>query len=233
MPKVIENLFLTVVLCLLSHASIASPGVCQDQLRNLVVPSLQHVAINKKEIQVELMEMASGSPGVYSVRLFAAADSPDNLDKQVSIGWVNLDTNTMRALDVTRDPDRPDLLKVDADKIRNFVSKCLSISPERPEARCEDLNRLAAKDGESIRKEVAGQTVVGQGRLQFYSAPSPSCAMNGTFILSGEWISSSVKYKGFTSIAYTNTRSGKVFTGWVKSDRLQPSNTTAAAQSHD
>jgi hypothetical protein len=233
MLKVLENLLLVVALCLLSQASVASSSVCQDRLRDLVVPSLRHVAMNKKDIQVKVVEMASVSPGVYSVRLFAAADSPDNLDKDVSIGWVNLDTNTMHALDVTRDPDHPDLLKVDADKYRNFVSNCLSSSPERSKASCEDANLLAVKEGEGVRKEAASKTVVGHGRLQLYSAPRSACTMRGTFILSGESVNSHVKYKDFTSISYTNTRSGKIFTGWVRSDRLQPSGETAAPQPHD
>jgi hypothetical protein len=93
MLKVVDCLLLSVALCLLPQASIASPGVCRDQLRDLIVPSLQHVEMSKKDIQAELAEVVSGSPGVYSVRLYAAADSSDNLDKQVSIGWVNLDTN--------------------------------------------------------------------------------------------------------------------------------------------
>jgi hypothetical protein len=52
--------------------------------------------------------------------------------------------------------------------------------------------------------------------------------MKGTFILSGEPVDSHATYKEFTSIVYTNTQSGKIFTGWVKSDRLQPGGKRAA-----
>lgn len=106
-----------------SQGAYALSASCQARLTNLIVPSLQHVYMKKKDIRAELQD---DTDGVYSVRLYVAADSPDNLDKAVSIGWVNLDTNTMQALDVTRDPDNPDVLKIDAGRYEDFVSMCIS-----------------------------------------------------------------------------------------------------------
>ncbi|MDR8921249.1 hypothetical protein FEP54_06042 [Burkholderia multivorans] len=77
--------------------------------------------MSKSDIQAEIEDESNG---IYSVRAYVAADSPDNLDKQVSIGWINLDTNSMKALDVTRDPDHPDELKVGEEKYRKFLSDC-------------------------------------------------------------------------------------------------------------
>lgn len=82
-----------------SQSSYALSGSCQNELSELIVPSLQHVFMKKQDFRVEMEDHARG---VYSVRLFVPADSPDNLDKLVPIGCVNLDTNSMQALDVPR-----------------------------------------------------------------------------------------------------------------------------------
>lgn len=78
--------------------------------------------MNKKDIRVEL-EDSNGD--VYSVRLFVVADSPDNLDKQVSIGWVNLNVGEMKVFDVTDDPDNRVELHVNKNKYKSFVRRCL------------------------------------------------------------------------------------------------------------
>jgi hypothetical protein len=201
-----------------SQSSYALSGSCQTELRELIVPSLQHVFMKKKDIRVEMEDHARG---VYSVRLFVPADSPDNLDKQVSIGWVNLDTNTMQALDVTRDPGHPDVLKVDGDKYKNFVSMCISDVPKTG-ADCEQLNATASKNGNQIPGGASRRTVVGKGRLQFYSAPDLSCKMSGVFIVEADSVDAYTDYGKFTSVTYRNSKSQKTVNGWVESDRLKP-----------
>lgn len=200
-----------------SQSSFALAGSCQTELRELLVPSLQHVFMKKQHIRVEMEDHARG---VYSVRLFVAADSPDNLDKQVSIGWVNLDTNTMQALDVTRDPDHPDVLKVDGDKYKNFVSMCIS-DVQKTGARCEQLDATASKNGSQIFGGASGRTVVGKGRLQFYSAPDLSCKMSGVFIVEADSVDAYTDYGKFTSVTYRNSKYQKTVSGWVESDRLK------------
>jgi hypothetical protein len=201
-----------------SQGSFALVGSCQTELRELIVPSLQHVFMKKQDIRVEMEDRARG---VYSVRLFVPADSLGNLDKQVSIGWVNLDTNTMQALDVTRDPDHPDVLKVDGDKYKNFVSMCISDVPKTG-ADCEQLNATASKNGNQIPGGASRRTVVGKGRLQFYSAPDLSCKMSGVFIVEADSVDAYTDYGKFTSVTYRNSKSQKTVNGWVESDRLKP-----------
>lgn len=96
---------------------------CKGELRQLVVPPLKGVVMKKNDIQAEIDDV---SDGVYSVRLFVPSDSPDNLDKQVSIGWVNLDVNSMKAYNVTNDPDNHVELGVNRKQYKHFVEKCLS-----------------------------------------------------------------------------------------------------------
>lgn len=110
------------LLLIISCGAHARTDICKNELRELVVPPLKHVAVNKKYIHVDIADAANG---VYSIRLYVAADSPDNLDKQVTIGWVNLDKNSMQALDLTRDPEHPDTLKLDGVKFRKFISNCI------------------------------------------------------------------------------------------------------------
>lgn len=209
--------FVALFALIFSQSSYALSGSCQNELRELIVPSLQHVSMKKKNIHVEMEDHARG---IYSVRLFVPADSPDNLDKQVSIGWVNLNTNTMQALDVTRDPDHPDLLKVDEGKYRHFVSMCIPNLPQK-NGNCEQLNAAASKDESLIPADKAGKTVIGEGRLQFYSAPDWSCKMNGVFIVPTDSVESYADYSEFTSVVYTSQKSNKMVNGWVESDRLE------------
>lgn len=214
--RVIRRIVTIAVLLMISCGASAATETCRNELRELVVPPLEHVAMNKKDIQADIEDV---SDGVYSVRLYLAADSPDNLDKEVSIGWVNLDTNSMRALDVTRDPEHPDVLKVDEEKYRKFISDCIRKVP-KADSSCDDLNKHASTLATDMPHSERGMVVVGNGRLQFYSAPDYACKMRGVFILSGETVGAYVSYHGFTSVAYRNSKAASV-RGWVRSDRLR------------
>ncbi|WP_081057788.1 hypothetical protein [Burkholderia vietnamiensis] len=211
--KIVALTFLMVISC----GAYASAEVCRNELRELVVPSLEHVAMNKKDIQADIEDV---SDGVYSVRLYVAADSPDNLDKQVAIGWVNLDTNSMKALDVTRDPDHPDVLKVNEKKYRKFISDCIR-KPSKAASNCEELNKDASQTATAIPHSEGGMVVIGSGRLQFYSAPDYSCKLPGVFILTGESVDAYTSYHGFTSVVYQNSKKATPVRGWVSSNRLR------------
>lgn len=121
--KICKTMLLLISLSFFSevgHAALSA--TCNQELRDLVVPPLKGVAMNKKDIRVEL-EDSNGE--VYSVRLFVVADSPDNLDKQVSIGWINLNVGEMKVFDVTDDPDNRVELHVNKNKYKSFVRRCL------------------------------------------------------------------------------------------------------------
>lgn len=95
---------------------------CREELHSLIVPALSKLPFRKKQI---LTNIEDSNSGIYSVRLFVAADSPDNLDKEVTIGWVNLDTNAMKAYDVSRDPENKDELRINKSRCRVFTHECL------------------------------------------------------------------------------------------------------------
>ncbi|MEK6349452.1 MAG: hypothetical protein V4764_18355 [Burkholderia sp.] len=128
--KIALSAFLaTVFLLSLSENLAAAPYNCQTELRKLVVPALEPSPMPKDKMQVELVDMSDGNGnpanGVYSAQITAAADSPDNLDGKVAIGWVNLDTRHMKIFDISRDEDHPQALHVNNKMYANFVRRCL------------------------------------------------------------------------------------------------------------
>jgi hypothetical protein len=63
--------------------------------------------------------------------------------------------------------------------------------------------------------------VVGAGRLQFYSAPNSGCAMKDVFVIPKDELIAYAQSGGWTSVMYSNPRTGNSVLGWVKSSRLK------------
>ncbi|ASD83830.1 hypothetical protein [Burkholderia gladioli] len=103
-----------------------------------------------------------------------------------------------------------------------FMTAYAEICLASASVNCETLNYTASKNGDYIAGEEAGRTVIGRGRLQFYSAPDYSCEVKGIFILPNESVEAYTSYRGFTSVAYLNSRQSKPVLGWVQSSRLAP-----------
>ncbi len=71
-----------------------------------------------------------------------------------------------------------------------------------------------------------GEVVIGKGRLQFYSAPNADCAMSGVFVIPNDHlIAYGQSDSGWSSVMYSNPRTGDIVTGWVKSSRLKVTGT--------
>jgi hypothetical protein len=70
------------------------------------------------------------------------------------------------------------------------------------------------------------EVVIGAGHLQFYSAPNASCAMPGVFVIQkDELIAYARSNDGWSSVMYSNPRTGNNVAGWVKSSRLRETGT--------
>lgn len=68
----------------------------------------------------------------------------------------------------------------------------------------------------------SGRDIVGQGRLQFYSAPDASCTMAGWFVLPGDVLFAKFHYKGFTKVSFiAMKKSDREVTAWVTASRLK------------
>lgn len=64
--------------------------------------------------------------------------------------------------------------------------------------------------------------VMGSGRLQFYSAPSVHCPMQGVFVIpKDELIAYAQTADGWSSVMYSNPKTGDYVSGWVRSGRLK------------
>jgi hypothetical protein len=73
--------------------------------------------------------------------------------------------------------------------------------------------------------------VIGAGRLQFHSAPNARCAMNGIFVVPKDEMMSYAQTKsGWSSVMYTNPRTGNNVQGWVQSSRLKETGTLGPRQ---
>jgi hypothetical protein len=70
------------------------------------------------------------------------------------------------------------------------------------------------------------EVVIGPGRLQFFSAPNANCAMAGAFVIpKDELIAYAQSNDGWTSVMYSNPKTGNNVSGWVKSSRLKATGT--------
>ncbi|MBX9712060.1 MAG: hypothetical protein K2X60_13590 [Xanthobacteraceae bacterium] len=75
------------------------------------------------------------------------------------------------------------------------------------------------------------EVVIGAGRLQFYSAPNLNCAMTGVFVIpKDEVIAYTQSDDGWSSVTYSNPRTGDSVSGWVKSARLKETGTVGPKQ---
>ena len=93
---------------------------------------------------------------------------------------------------------------------------------------CKTIEAAATTNGVRFPGYMSGQSVIGKGRLQFYSAPDRKCDLNGVFILPDESVQASMDYKGYTFVMYMKPRTGTGASGWVESARLKPNETSIA-----
>lgn len=70
-----------------------------------------------------------------------------------------------------------------------------------------------------------GAVVVGAGRLQFYSAPGPGCAIKGVFVVPRDELIAYAQSGAWSSVMYSNPRTGNTVSGWVRSSRIKTTGT--------
>ena len=94
-----------------------------------------------------------------------------------------------------------------------FTSACFADETE--------CNRLAARvDGpEDNYRPPLEASVIGKGRLYFYSAPSERCKMEGVFVVTGDVLTVYKSIGGWANVMYI-ARNGDDFMGWVLESRI-------------
>jgi hypothetical protein len=96
----------------------------------------------------------------------------------------------------------------------------LSTGPVLAKANCNEP-QTGTKDVPVLSPPVS-EVVIGAGRLQFYSAPYMRCRMNGVFIVPGDQVISYAQTaNGWSSVMYSNPKTGNTLSGWVTSSRLK------------
>jgi len=87
-------------------------------------------------------------------------------------------------------------------------------------ADCAKLNDEAnAKAAAYYPRE--SYSVTGSGRLYLYSAPSPECRQENTFVIPGDSLVLYSEFKGWYNVGFFNSKTGKEAFGWVKPERLK------------
>ena len=84
---------------------------------------------------------------------------------------------------------------------------------------CAELNDTAQSRAASAYSMLSGK-VIQKGRLYLYSAPNEQCQTK-TFIINNDNIVIHSSYDGYDNITYTNPKTNKEFTGWVKQEGIE------------
>ena len=73
--------------------------------------------------------------------------------------------------------------------------------------------------------------VTGGRRLQFYSAPNLHCPISGVFVIpNDELVTYAQTRDGWSSVMYSNPKTGNNVSGWVRSARLKQTGTVGPKQ---
>jgi hypothetical protein len=105
----------------------------------------------------------------------------------------------------------------------------VALTPTRAAPLCKEPE-TGTKDAPMLSPPLAN-VVTGAGRLQFYSAPDLACAMNGIYVIpKDELIAYAETRDGWSSVMYTNPRTGNAVSGWVRSARLKETGTVGPKQ---
>jgi hypothetical protein len=100
------------------------------------------------------------------------------------------------------------------------LAPLLLVAPLTAHAAPDTCKSLAAAARTSALEVEAKRRVAGQGRLQFYSAPSQACAIKGLFVVPGDTLDAHLTLEDFVFVTYTNPKTGKKADGWIDGKRL-------------
>ena len=85
---------------------------------------------------------------------------------------------------------------------------------------CEASARAAGSIAVALTPDVANKTVAGAGRAYFHSAPLEACRTSREFLVPGDKVRADRETDAFVEVEYRHPKSGQVFKGWLRRDRL-------------
>ena len=89
-----------------------------------------------------------------------------------------------------------------------------------PAPSCATLAASARAHATLAASAPVARMVVGNGRLQFMSAPDEHCAEPGLFMVPGDSLNVKAEQGAYALVAYTNPKTHAHVEGWVHNDRL-------------
>jgi hypothetical protein len=90
-------------------------------------------------------------------------------------------------------------------------------------AACEEPE-IGSKTAPSFSPPISA-IVIGTGRLQFFSAPNAACMMKGVFVIPNDQLITYAQSGAWSSVMYSNPKTGDTVSGWVTSSRLKKTGT--------
>lgn len=85
------------------------------------------------------------------------------------------------------------------------------------ETACLKLSEQADGADDNYRPPLEA-TVIGTGRLKFYTAPNSLCQMKGVFVIKGDVLTVYKSYKGWANVMFIGKEDDYI--GWVPENRL-------------
>ena len=107
--------------------------------------------------------------------------------------------------------------------MRKFVLLLLLLSLFRisfaAESICTKLNKQVDNAENNYRPPLYGK-VIGNKKLNFYSAPNMQCKMQGIFVIKGDSLTIYKPYKDWLNVMYIS-KDGEDYTGWVSAKQVK------------
>lgn len=85
---------------------------------------------------------------------------------------------------------------------------------------CRASALAAAGSAVTLGADQAAKAVAGAGRAYFHTAPLDACRTPKVFLVPGDRVAALRETDAFVEIEYRNPKSGQLFKGWVRRDRL-------------
>ena len=87
------------------------------------------------------------------------------------------------------------------------------------ESVCSKLAEVTTAPENNYRPALEA-TVIGKGRLNFYTAPSALCPMKNVFVINGNVLTVYKSHNGWANVMFI-AKSGEDFMGWVSENRIK------------
>lgn len=100
-----------------------------------------------------------------------------------------------------------------------FILVCLAQTGFGAERNCAKLIKQMDSVDDNYRPPLYGK-VIGNKKLNFYTAPDEQCKMKDVFVIKGDSLTIYKPYKGWLNVMYI-AKDGEDYTGWVLAKQVK------------